>query len=237
MTEDLTPQEENSALAAEYTLRLLSPEEERAFETHLAQDPQLEAEVAQWVHHFAPLADEIAEMRPPKTAKAKLMTDLFGEVTQGQTAPSSIWSRLGLWQGLTLAATAAAAILAVMLVTGPAPQTPATGPLYVSELSAQDDSLRVLAVYDGSTGGLRLTGTDGTAATGRDFELWAIIGDNAPVSLGVLTDDGTGNIILPPELQSTVGGMVLAISDEPDGGSPTGAPTGAVLAVGEMTDI
>jgi len=30
---------------------------------------------------------------------------------------------------------------------------------------------------------------------------------------------------------------VLAISDEPPGGSPTGAPTGAVLAVGAVTTI
>ncbi len=233
MSEQLTKDEEDRVLAAEYTLRLLSGDEEQAFEARLAGDPALEIEVAQWVHHFAPLSNEFAAVEPSKAIKAKLMTDLFGAAEK----PASLWSRLGLWQGLSLVTTATAAFLAFMLVTQPAPEAPQTGPLYVSEIVADDNSLRVLAVYDGSTGDLRLNRTAGEAAEGRDFELWAIVGDNAPVSLGVLTDDGTGNIALPEALRGAVGGMVLAISDEPDGGSTTGAPTGAVLAVGQVSDI
>lgn len=229
----LTPEEENRVLAAEYTLRLMTADEERSFEARLAQDRALERDVAEWVAHFSDLAEEFAPVAPPKALKARLTNDLFGAPDK----PASLWGRLGLWQGFSLVATAAAAVMAVMLVTQTAPEAPASGPLFVSEIAAEDDSLRVLAVYDGSTGGLRVTRTAGEPATGRDFELWAIVGDNPPRSLGVLTDDGTGNILLPEDLQGTVGGMVLAISDEPDGGSPTGAPTGAVLAVGEVTDI
>ncbi len=233
MSEALTPEEENRVLAAEYTLRLMTSEEERAFELRLAEDRALERDVADWVAHFADLADEYMPVVPPKALKARLTTDLFGATDKS----TSLWSRLGLWQGFSLAATAAAAVMAVMLITQPAPQVPTSGPLFVSEIAAEDDSLRVLAVYDGATGGLRLTATAGQAETGRDFELWAIVGDNPPRSLGVLTDDGTGNILLPDDLQGAVGGMVLAISDEPDGGSTTGAPTGAVLAVGQVTDL
>ena len=233
MTEALTPEEEDRVQAAEYTLRLMSSDEERAFEARMAEDRALESDVAEWVAHFSELADEFAPVVPPKALKARITTDLFG----APDAPTSLWSRLGLWQGFSLAATAAAAVMAVMLLTQTAPEAPAPGPLFVSEIVAEDDSLRVLAVYDGATGGLRVTRTAGAPAEGRDFELWAIVGDNAPRSLGVLTDDGTGNILLPEDLQGAVGGMVLAISDEPDGGSTTGAPTGAVLAVGHVTDI
>jgi anti-sigma-K factor RskA len=95
--------------------------------------------------------------------------------------------------------------------------------------------LRVLAVYDGASDRLRITRTAGRPADGRAHELWAIAGDNAPVSLGVMPADGSGAVTLPQGLAPQ--GLVLAISDEPPGGSPTGQPTGAVLAVGEVVSL
>ncbi|MEM9584198.1 MAG: anti-sigma factor [Pseudomonadota bacterium] len=237
MSDAFTKDEEDRVLAAEYVLRLLDTDEERAFEARLAEDRALETEVAHWVYHLAPLSDDVAPVAPPAALKDQLFADLFGAQEPVSQAPTSLFARLGLWQGMAAAATAIAAALAVQLVTSPAPQTPASGPFFVSEIASADEGLRILALYDGATGGLRLTGTNGTAAEGRDFELWAIIGEDAPVSLGVLSDDGTGNIALPDALGGAVGGMVLAISDEPEGGSPTGAPTGAVLATGEVTDL
>lgn len=69
-------------------------------------------------------------------------------------------------------------------------------------------------------------------------ELWAIAGDAAPVSLGVVPENGRITLTLPDALRgSPQSGLVLALSDEPPGGSPTGAPTGDVLAVGEVLDI
>ena len=40
--------------------------------------------------------------------------------------------------------------------------------------------------------------------------------------------------VLPAQLAS---GAILAISDEPLGGSPTGQPTGDVLAAGALTPV
>jgi anti-sigma-K factor RskA len=94
-----------------------------------------------------------------------------------------------------------------------------------------------LAVYDPDTTELRLTRTAGDAAEGRVLQLWAIAGAAAPVSLGVLPADPTTAVILPEALRADVAGLVLAVSDEPPGGSPTGAPTGAVLAVGQVSGL
>ena len=58
-----------------------------------------------------------------------------------------------------------------------------------------------------------------------------------PDSLGVLPQDAASRITLPEALRGKLVGSVLAISDEPEGGSPTGAPTGAVLATGELTRV
>jgi len=40
---------------------------------------------------------------------------------------------------------------------------------------------------------------------------------------------------LNAEILAAPNGAVLAVSDEPAGGSPTGTPTGAVLAVGAVS--
>ncbi|MEM1233705.1 MAG: anti-sigma factor, partial [Pseudomonadota bacterium] len=76
---------------------------------------------------------------------------------------------------------------------------------------------------------------EGAPEDGRDHELWLILPGEAPVSLGLL--DAQGRVIadlsiVPAEV---LAGATLAVSDEPDGGSTTGAPTGAVLAVGNLT--
>ncbi|TDT74755.1 anti-sigma-K factor RskA [Litoreibacter halocynthiae] len=239
MTSDPETPEEDRALAAEYALRLLSKDEEAAFEARMLDDRHLEELVAETVNQFAPLADEIAEETPSRAVKAALLADLFGEAP----AATSLWERVGLWRAASFAATAAAAVMAVMLITqsapGPAPQLPAAerGALFVSEIAAGDDSLRVLAVYDADTGSVQVNRTAGSAAPDRALELWAIAGDNPPVSLGVLPVGQKGQLVLPENLRGDVSSLVLAISDEPLGGSPTGAPTGAVLAVGQVTDI
>mgnify|MGYP000881567588 CR=1 FL=1 len=84
---------------------------------------------------------------------------------------------------------------------------------------------------------MRLNRLEGAPATGRSLELWLIAGNEAPVSLGVLPQDAASRITLPAALRGKLVGSVLAISDEPEGGSPTGAPTGAVLATGELTRV
>lgn len=53
-----------------------------------------------------------------------------------------------------------------------------------------------------------------------------------------MPENGRITLTLPDALRvSPQSGLVLALSDEPPGGSPTGAPTGDVLAVGEVLDI
>ena len=214
--EDRTPR------AAEYVLRLLTPQEQTAFEAEMQTDPELQSDVADWVDHFAGLNDGFAPAKPRAALKAQLMARLFGA-----PPPVPLWRRVWLWQGVSLAAIALAAFLAVEMLRPAAPE----GPGYVAEIAAEDNSLRLLAVYDPASGQLHVTRTVGTAPAGRVLELWAIQGDAAPASLGVLPDEGTARLTLPAAYHGAEG-LVLAISDEPPGGSPTGAPTGSVLATG-----
>jgi anti-sigma-K factor RskA len=64
-------------------------------------------------------------------------------------------------------------------------------------------------------------------------------GEGAPLSLGVIrTGGGTLQIQLTEALRTALlTSRTLAISLEPAGGSPTGAPTGPILHVAKLYEI
>jgi anti-sigma-K factor RskA len=66
----------------------------------------------------------------------------------------------------------------------------------------------------------------------RALELWAVPGQGAPRSLGLIQLDRT--TVLQRE-QVLNGTAALAVSLEPPGGSPTGAPTGPILYTGAVS--
>jgi anti-sigma-K factor RskA len=75
-----------------------------------------------------------------------------------------------------------------------------------------------------------------SADDARVMELWLIeTADAAPVSLGVVGRDGEGVMVIEAPMRARLSeGAVLAVSLEPQGGSPTGQPTGPVIASGEV---
>jgi len=221
---------EDGLLAAEYVLRLLMPDEERAFERRLQSDRSLLRDVAEWTTRFSGMDSEVAEAAPHRRVKKALEQRLFG-APEG----ASWLQRIGLWQGVSAVSVAMVGVLAFQVMQGPQMIQPQNGPIYVSEVMAEDQSLRVLAVYDEDAGQLQVTRTAGAALPGRTLELWAIPEGAAPISLGVLPEDGRAALLLPEGVAAL--GLTLAISDEPIGGSPTGQPTGTVLAAGQITDI
>lgn len=225
--EPLSPAD--AALAAEYAMGLLDAEEQAAFEVRLASEPALANEVRAWQERLAGIADEVAPVPPRARVKTVLEARLFGHERRG--------GALRFWQGLSIAGLAAAAGLAFLLLQAPVPGPAPDQPVYAAEIAAADDSLRLLAVYDPAAAELRLTRTAGAARDGRALELWLIAGDEPPRSLGVLPADDVARLTVPDELRAGIEGGTLAVSDEPPGGSPTGAPTGDVLAVGAIARL
>jgi len=66
----------------------------------------------------------------------------------------------------------------------------------------------------------------------HSLELWALPPDAAPVSLGLMPASGRLRLALDDRQRAAVGlAANVAVSEEPPGGSPTGAPTGPVLYV------
>jgi anti-sigma-K factor RskA len=230
---DTTDMPSPASDAAEYVLGVMTAAERQAFAQRLSNDAALRAEVVYWENRLATLADDAAPVAPPASVYAAVEKRLFAE-----TAPQKpgLLQSLGFWRGLSFASIAAAVALSAMLLTQPRGGGETAGTL-IAELAGESKAVRLAVAYDASAGALNINRVEGAAASGRVFELWLIEGGNAPVSLGVLPADARGTVVVPEQLRAKLPNAVLAISDEPTGGSPTGAPTGAVLATGQVLTV
>lgn len=234
------PTPEDDAFAGEFALRLLDPRETAASALRYAREPEFARLVEAWRARLAPLDAAFAAIPPSPSLWPRIEARLFGK---RQSALGRIWSSAGVWRTLSAATAAAAVYLALMgpVILGPPPDTapPDTPPArLISALASADSEVELLALLEPQAAVLTINRTSGGAAEGRALELWLIEGDAAPVSLGVLPDAARARVPLEAEVADRIGaGATLAVSDEPLGGSPTGAPTGDVLAAGEITEI
>jgi anti-sigma-K factor RskA len=220
--------------AAEAALGLLGPDERRRAELRLARDPDLAAEVVRWEARFAALGETVPEVAPPAHVWSAIERQIAPPVVQRTPeAAGGLWSSLAFWRGLTSLSLAGAIAAVALVVAAPEP-TPM--PL-VAALSPADGATFVIAV-DQSAGMLRvmpvsLSSTDETVP-----ELWIIPEGLAPISLGVVPAEGMPEHAVDPDMMPHFQtGATMAITMEPPGGSPTGAPTGPVVASGVLTNI
>jgi len=225
-------EEDDRVLAGEYALGLLDAGPAEAFEARLVREPELRALYAEWAEDLATLAEGVGDVSPPPAMQGAIEAQLFGAPAR---RPFAGIRGLGWLVGGAVAAALALYVTLNAGLLGQGPVLPGA-PDYVAEVIAEDGSLRILASYDADAGALRIERRAGAAPAGRVLELWLIAGEDAPVSLGVLPE---GDAVLPVDaaLGARMAGAVLAISDEPPGGSPTGAPTGSVLATGAAVPL
>ena len=220
--------DDDAVLAAEYALGLLEGEERAAFVRRLSQEPGLRNGVAFWEESLAPLADKVDAVAPSAGLKRRVEAGLFA----GRSAGRGLW-RLLPW-GLSALASAGA-VAALLFGWEPLRAPLAPDSLLVAEIAGEEDAVRVLAAYDPERRGLRVERTAGEVPPDRALELWAIGADGVPVSLGLLPEEGV--VPLPEALRAEVADLILAISEEPAGGSPTGAPTGPIRATGALVPL
>lgn len=225
---DITYSEDDITLAGEFALHLLDPTARAAFEARLLNDASLRALVRDWDEDLCTIANEVTEITPPKHLQSQIETSLFGH------EESKIWAFLGLGK----AGWAMCSLALVALLTFFALDTDQPDQSLVATFMAEDESLQVAALLNPALHELTLVRSVGKVAAGRSQELWLIVeGAPAPVSLGLLDANADSKFILTDAQADVFWGATLAISDEPLGGSPTGAPTGAVLAAVKMEKV
>jgi anti-sigma-K factor RskA len=221
----MTP--DDQSLAAELALGLLDGQERATALERLLAEPAFAAEVAWWRQHLDTLLDDYAPADAPPGPVAV-------DAVPPPEAPAVRWP----WVAGGAAGGALAASLAAMTIAvpppAPVPTVAAAPPPLVAVLVPSDGQAGqpVAAVIDRRTGTLRFTATI-AVPDGRVAELWRIGADKRPRAIGVLTDGERPALrlsatSLPGQTET------LAISIEPIGGSPTGQPTGPVIATGSL---
>lgn len=208
------------AEAAEYVLGLLSAEEKAAFETRLVRDPNLRQDVAAWSEYFVTFTDRIPEVTPPAALLARIETDAFGETAK------PVWRQLVPY---LMGAVAGAALAFVVFVSGVLEQE---RPQIVAALDPVAGDLAFDVRIDPPTHTISVEYAGGDLPEGRVLQLWLIPDGADPISLGVMSPGGDHVVVLSDQMAARVPGGTLAVSDEPEGGSPTGQPTGDVQAAG-----
>ena len=214
-------------LAAEYALGTLRGRARERLKRWMREDPELAREVARWEARLAPLAQAVSPVAPPARVWNALQNRLEVNPKGARRMSFSVWKALG-W----MASGAAAALIAVTLLLPSLRDT--TPAAYVAVLSDAKTNRAVLVATAGQADNvLRVNTLDPSIqVSGRSLELWALPRDGKPKSLGVI---GAQRAVLRLDATAdkSLGNVpALAISLEPQGGSPTGQPTGPVLYSG-----
>jgi anti-sigma-K factor RskA len=223
--------------AAEFVLGTL-PEEERAdARFRMRTDPDFKRAVETWDRRLAPLLDGVAPVEPASGLQDKILERIIAR----REAPDGVIGlqrQLRRWQRFSLAIAAiAAALMAFLFAT--LPRDTGLRPeanRYVAVLQAGGQVPALLVSVDLKQGEITAQRVGAQPREGQSFELWAEgAGREKPQSLGVI--DAVAKIpasrlggLTKENLENTV----LAVSLEPEGGSPTGEATGPVVFTGKL---
>jgi anti-sigma-K factor RskA len=233
--------DETNDLAAEYALGVLTGDELRRAAELARTDARFGEEVARWSGRLAPMLDEVDAAPPPESAWTGIQRRLSGPADN----VVQLRRRVHRWRGVAAAMTALAACLAIFIVVRPLPPAPApsrierparAAPL-LAMLGNDEHGTRVVASWDPAEQRLVLAVTgDMPSDPSHSHELWVIPPGGKPRSLGTMGTATQMHMELADALAHLLQqGATIAISVEPRGGSPTGAPTGPVVASGALT--
>lgn len=224
-------------LAAEYVLGTLHGPARRRFEALLPAHPGLRQATQAWQNRLTQLNMATPAVAPSPRVWQGIQQRLFDTARLAQTAQGVVrwWQRLVLWQGFAAFATVAALSLGLLLA-----QPAAVQPPVIVVMAAQPDTVGnglVPASFVASISGdgrslvLKPLNDGQSVALNKALELWAVPAKGAPRSLGLVSPQAATTVLRTKLLQDTA---AFAVSVEPPGGSPSGAPTGPIISVGKL---
>lgn len=243
MTGKRNSSDDRATLAGEYALRLLAGDDLSKAQALVGTDPEFASEVARWRGRLAPLNEETADVAPPQGLWGRIEAAISGPKASNDNV-AILRRKLNLWRAATGGMTALAASLILFLAIQPrpssfAPPAQVRRPDAVPMVAMLGDkgAIKVVASWDPAAHQLVLAVPGEIPAdTSHARELWVIPAGGKPRSLGTISTDKQMHLRLADALANLLQhGATIAISIEPPGGSPTGAPTGPVIASGSLT--
>jgi len=225
---------------AEYVLGVLDADARAAVAQEVQTTDEAAAAVALWQRRLMPLTDDLPSVPPAPYVWARIHDALQLDMPARVTPRRGLWNNLPLWHWLGLGASAVAVALIVVVVAPYRASTPvvATSSGYMVSTIAQNNGVTGwTATMDLDHARMVVVpGAPAALADGHAPELWLIPAGGKPISVGIIRPDAPTTIALDPSLLKNLGPTaLLAVSVEPIGGSPTGQPTGAVIAKGSIS--
>jgi anti-sigma-K factor RskA len=228
----IDPADGGNILAAEYVLGVLGADARREVERRLAQEPALASEVAFWEERLGGLADAVAPVPPP----THIWSRIEAAVAASPARPASVWQSLAFWRSFGIAsATLAAASIAGLAYIG---LVPSRQPALMATLAGASGQPNFVAAVTATGNSLVVVPASLLTNDPRAVELWLVLPNQRPQSLGLIQPGQPIRLTIPPDLAGRLTpDAALAVSLEPPGGSPTGQPTGPVIASGKLTNL
>jgi anti-sigma-K factor RskA len=236
MTDDRTiiQEESDKLVAAEYVLGVLGAAERRQAQQRLAHDQAFANEVAFWEERLGAFADAIAPVAPPDRAWTRIARAVRAP---DPSAPrESLWQSLVFWRSFAIgsAALAVASIGALTFIE----ISPAARPPLLATLGAASGQPNFVAAVNAGGTSLLVVPAALLTSDPRAMELWLIPAGDKPHSLGLIQPGRPVRLDVPRDLVARItADTSLAVSMEPPGGSPTGQPTGPVIASGKLISL
>ena len=230
-----TNQETTHALAAEYVMGTLRGGARRRFEQLMLENSGIRQATTQWESYFNDLALRLEPVVPDQSIWSKIQAriDSGTAITSGNNVSVLVPKRNRVWQGVSLLATAAAIVFAVLLFI-PGQMQPEAVQQFTVVQNAESKALWLIEITQKTIDAQATDKVEQLA--NNDYELWMLPGNgSAPISLGLLPQSGSVSLA-KNQLFDQLDISALAVSREPLGGSPSGAPT-EVLYVSELALI
>ena len=232
---------EDDLLAAEFALGTLDPAERSVISARRQRESDLDSAIADWEWRLAPLVETIPPVAPPRDFLEAILTKIDARAPKAVEVGGNVAvlkRRLARWRLGAISASGLAAALALGI--GLRETTRNEMPhQFVAVLQKSADSPAFMVTVNLDTRDLIVRPVAAPAQTGKSYELW-IINDKlgAPRSLGVID---AAHTVANPKLaafdRAVVADATYAVTVEQEGGSPTGAPSGAPVFVGKLIPI
>jgi len=217
-----------NALAAEYVLGTLRGPARLRFQKLMMQYPPISDATSTWDQHLNALGQKIPPVTPDDSVWQRIEQQLgfsVEQTTSAEQAQSNVVpmtkAKPKVWQSIAGLASAAALILAVLLVN-----VDTSVPDAQQLALVNNEQTELLWALEIGADTIDIQATKSLVAKANaDYELWIVAADGRPpISLGLLPK--TGKLTLSkPELFDQIEIAALAVSLEPLGGSPNGSPT------------
>jgi anti-sigma-K factor RskA len=237
-----TPSDDGNAELryAEYVLGVLEAQDREQVERDMARSEAVASAVQRWRQRLLPLAEEAQPEAPAAHVWQRIRDEL--QLAEGRPARLAaerpgIWDSLRFWQrfGLVTGVLLAAACVAIVTLLVRRPE-PAAVAYMASTITEKGGQVGWTATMDIDRARMIVVpGSPHPLSAGRSAELWLIPQGGKPIPVGLISSTSPITIRLEPTLLARLGPTAsLAVSVEPRGGSPTGQPTGPVIAQGPI---